>query len=303
MRHSDWDDFYQLEPAYTIDDGTGNQVPETIDTTDFKNSCGRRLWASEWFRLFKNDYTCHGIGETQTDGQFVGTDVFRRDELKWRDRFSEVTNHPGVMQFFSSGEDVVRAATEGDPGFDQLGTPFNGGINAWNFQEKSKGLDNLTAFLQPGDTQGGWGFRVCDTYYDSIQDEVVTIYCNDFMTPAQAFAQSNSVLRDTPFFRELRTVTPNSDAEVNELLAYAIPALSYGAGGAGIVRFQTQGVAQDMNDYPGSDSNPDWPDERQPFEVNDANEDLYWLHSDFKDVAYRYVYKLYDAMVVRGELK
>jgi hypothetical protein len=207
------------------------------------------------------------------------------------------------MQFFSSGEDVVRAATEGDPGFDQLGTPFNGGINAWNFQEKSKGLDNLTALLQPGDTQGGWGFRVCDTYYDSIQDEVVTIYCNDFMTPAQAFAQSNSVLRDTPFFRELRTVTPNSDAEVNELLAYAIPALSYGAGGAVVLTLEDTQKAMDMNTFPISGVGLDWPGERPLDRDPVTQQPRLWHHSDYKDVAYRYVYEVYDEIVYEGALK
>jgi len=181
----------------------------------------------------------------------------------------------------------------------QLAVPFNGGINAWNYQEKSKGTQSLTASLQVGEVQGGWGFRVCGTEEDSAGEDM-NIYCNDVMTPTQAFAQTNTTLRDTPFFYQMQTIAPTTDEEVNKLLAYAIPALSLGAGGEVIDLFIVDDQQIDMNTYPGLGNDIDWPGERGPF---DDVTPRFWFHSDFKDVAYLYVYKLYDNIVVRGSLK
>ena len=97
----------------------------------------------------------------------------------------------------------------------------------------------------------------------------------------------------------MNTVTPTTDEEVNGLLAYAIPALSLGAGGAVVDDFEDGFLATNMNTYPGITSNPDWPDERGPFDTSNPR---YWLHGDYKDVGYLYVYELYDAMVSRGGL-
>jgi len=290
MRHSDWDDYYKLETS------------ETSATTNFDNACGRRLWASEWHRLFDPSYTCKSTDINEINYAYPGSADNNNSKLTWRNKFLTVSNNSGVVQFYSSGEDVVRQATEGDPGFNQISALFNGAIDAWNLQEKSKGTKSITASLQT-DIQGGWGFRVCDTYFDPNLGEEITIYCDEVTSPDEAFAMRNDLLRQTPFFYEMSTLNPASSEQINELLAYAIPALSYGAGGAVVTSFIPAQKTIDMNAYPGSGGNPDWPAERRPFEVNAANEDLYWLHSDFKDVAYRYVYELYIAMVVRGGLK
>jgi len=41
----------------------------------------------------------------------------------------------------------------------------------------------------------------------------------------------------------------------------------------------------------------DWPAERG------GEDEKAWFHSDFKDVSYRYTYKLFDDLVTEGALK
>lgn len=101
----------------------------------------------------------------------------------------------------------------------------------------------------------------------------------------------------------MSTLTPNSNEEVNELLAYAIPALSFGSGGAVVNGFVKTNKEINMNSYPVADGGFDWPGERPLDRHPITQEPRLWRHSDFKDVAYRYVYKLYDEMAFRGNIK
>ncbi len=76
-------------------------------------------------------------------------------------------------------------------------------------------------------------------------------------------------------------------------LSYEIPALSFAAGGTKIPSFDEGENAVNMNESMQSG----WPEERVPAEGRD------WLHSDFKDISYRYVYKLFDHFVQHGGLQ
>ncbi len=75
-------------------------------------------------------------------------------------------------------------------------------------------------------------------------------------------------------------------------LGYEIPALSFAAGGTKITSFlASQAIDMKVRMEDG------WPEER----LGEFGTD--WFHSDFKDVAYRYTYKLFDDLVNKGNLK
>ena len=75
-------------------------------------------------------------------------------------------------------------------------------------------------------------------------------------------------------------------------LAYEIPALSPAAGGTKISNFPRE-RSVDMND----EMADGWPAERGG--VGNKK----WLHSDYKDVGYRYTFKLFDHMVDKASLR
>lgn len=116
-----------------------------------------------------------------------------------------------------------------------------------------------------------------------------------------ANALTETQLKQQPFFRrfgeDIDVYADNdTDAQVfkNYLLARAIPALSDAAGRTAISDDEFPFVNFDMN----ISMKDGWPQERGPKE-----KDKNWRHSDAKDIAYRYVYKLYDEWVTKGQLK
>ena len=236
---------------------------------------GRRLWSVEWHTLF-------------TD---------KRNALTWRNRFEKVGKNENVVQYFSSGEDVLRKATAGDP------SDLDGmsGTNAWNIQEKGKGTVEPTAI--GGGSSAGWGFNLCKP------PGLLTIResCSHLThTEAETFfTASNEALIQAPFFdsfenTELMNPNPVAEGIVDKSypynLGYEIPALSFAAGGTESGIFLLKNKAIDMNNDMVDDEQA-WPKERGgKVEVEK------WHHSDFKDVAYRYTYKLFDNLVTEGKL-
>lgn len=101
----------------------------------------------------------------------------------------------------------------------------------------------------------------------------------------------------TPFFDPFENgQLMNLTAGVNDSrrsyphdLGYEIPALSFAAGGTRIPSFlasQSINMNNEMSDG--------WPIERGG---------LAWKHSDYKDISFRYTYKLFESMVTIGALK
>jgi len=76
-------------------------------------------------------------------------------------------------------------------------------------------------------------------------------------------------------------------------LGYEIPALSFAAGGTLSSIFSQKGNVVDMN----TEMTDGWP------AVRGGEDEKAWFHSDFKDVSYRYTYKLFDDLVAEGALK
>jgi len=280
MRHPDWDEYY-----------FGDDYNASLDTenysgvrTDGKN--GRRLWSTEWYTLLPS-----------TDERY---------KLTWRNRFASVSASTNVIQYYSSGEEVLRAAQPGEP--DSL-DPITGylpgndtpiGLNAWNIQEKSKGTGNLAAFLGGG-ASVGWGFNEeCET--DQFGNEVCIP--NNFLTHnlAQAFFdKTDDELVQTPFFdpfdnlllMDINAGSAAVGASLPHNLAYEIPALSFAAGGTVSQQFFESGNTVDMN----NEMFDGWPASRGGVDGKE------WWHSDFKDVSYRYTYKLFNDIVSEGSLQ
>ena len=269
MRHPSWDEFY-----FGSDYGDENPT--------YSSQEGRRLWSSDWFNLFADT-----------------TDP--RSNLTWRGRFASVISNTSVVQFYSTGEEVLKPATEGEPNnlepiLDYL--PFVDvpiGSNAWNIQEKTKGT-NMFAAVLAGNSSAGWGFNeTCDVNNDCANNSTLS------HTEAQVFFnKTEAELIETSFFDPFDNegihdpLLGSGNAQISHphVLAYEIPALSFAAGGASVGRIQENNKF-DMNAIRNG-----WPLEREEY-----GDDSGWWHSDFKSVAYLYTHKLFDQMVFKGQMQ
>ena len=80
-------------------------------------------------------------------------------------------------------------------------------------------------------------------------------------------------------------------------LAKHVPALSSPVGGSRIERSVDENIDMNLNsDENGVPRPNEWG-------RNHPNFGVAWLHSDMKDMAYFYVYKLYEQLIQKGSLK
>ena len=117
-------------------------------------------------------------------------------------------------------------------------------------------------------------------------------------------------LRQTPLFRptSVEVSGPLGDPaastnaanpqNVAQLLASAIPAVSYAAGANRVNAFDSPESIRNFN-MQDMQVEGFWPQERPTL----PNGTKPWLHSDLKDLPYPYVYKLFDELVETGELQ
>ena len=239
------------------------------------------FWATEWHRLFPSD------------GRFG---------LTWRNRFGNI---PNAINFYSSGEEVLNnndTVSGGSPG--KVPDNILGSERKWVLQEMVKGTQHIGAVLT-FDSQGGWGFNGAwsianTTTTGGPRGSTSTTYRR--RTPAEAAELSDDQLRKEPFFRRFqdsRLMTSNGDVAASDyinraqILGGAIPALSFPAGRNIVPLFgQTRNVDL-MTKQDG------WPKGR----LDDNDKKNRWLHSDAKNIAYRYNYSLWDDWVILGDLK
>ena len=231
------------------------------------------LWATEWYQLFPGE---------------------GRAGLTWRNRFGDISN---AINFYSSGEEVLNnndAASGGTPGQ----VPPIGGERAWVLQEMVKGTQHIGAVLT-FDSQGGWGFN---GHWD-IKETTTTGGPRGGTTTtyrrrdaAEANGLTNDELKAQPFFRRFQNTAllgANGGTTASEYLVRAdalgtaIPALSFPTGGNPIPLFDQQDRNVNLMDLKDG-----WP--------RSAGR---WLHSDAKNVAYRYNYKLWEKWVDDGGLR
>jgi hypothetical protein len=198
-------------------------------------------------------------------------------------------NGATCYNFFSSGEDVVNNAPHG-----AAESIWNMTDYAWCGQEKLKG--RITGSIAGGSDWCGWEFNKSDYGNWVTAPNMPPIWIR--MPPDQAKNIPPAQLVTKPFFLKFPSELFNTDAEKAkqfatnnrfELLAKAIPARTFGIGGNEISK-ETKIKSHDMMEM-----KTGW--------YSNEKSKLPWKHSDFKNVAYIYTYRVYDNFVTFGGLK
>ena len=213
--------------------------------------------------------------------------------LSWRGRFAGILN---AVNCFSSTEDVLANASANQP-------MFAGGV--WKKQEMMKGTTvwndlNLVTFgVFNIACEGGWGINA---YY--ALDPTWYVYQYGFTgRPQTDLTRDDAVVH--PLFTPFRSESANmhstnlftvADADYRyalraKFLGDAIPAISFATGANPLA----DGIVTDNIPVVNSMCNTHrWPSERTD------NGLRLWLHSDIKNLAYFYVYNLFDRIVGRS---
>lgn len=198
-----------------------------------------------------------------------------REKLTWKNRFPSVVSV--AYNFYSSGNELFEV---------YAGTPsaFSGGLipwqverYAWQKQEMFKGRTVVLDVPVPGGTDwAGWGF-------------------SGEYTMAEANAATPDNLRTNAVFRRVPATMFSSNITaqvVNEIIAQGVPALSYAAGGNSINIPGFYNYNMDVN-----------ANKPNGWGRGGGNYDTRWLHSDLKNMAYLYTYKLFNELVSQGGLQ
>lgn len=223
-----------------------------------------RLYAPNWYELFP-----------QSD---------KRSELTWKNAFIKII--PRAYNFYSSEEDVVADADgvrSASIMLTLLRQGFNVSLGAWKAQELVKGVDWTTSaaskFMKRG--QAGWGVGHISTreYANGIPPETLKTnpYFKKFLEPA--------LINPDPTVASAAAADPNFKYD---LMARAIPAMSNAVAANPLPALGARNF--DMSTLGKSDA---------PFPTTQEGE---WRHSDFKAVALPYVYKMYEEMILQGDL-
>lgn len=242
-------------------------------------------YASNWYKLFKNDTTPAGKS---------------RSKLHWAGRFGDVPNHTDMLNFSSSGDEVLEIY-EGDlylasgmkvtwgnfddyKGFfnyiDLLDTDFS--QYSWHKQEVFKGVIKPLNLMFDSN-MAGWGFNDKNLWESAVKIRAVLKDGGGFLL------KNNPVFRQSPHFVFSTDKTVLSADKINEMLTCAIPAISVNMGalvsneGAAIGTFNMESLKDK------------WPSRR--------SYDERWLHCDLKDVAYYFNHGLWEKFVEKGGLK
>jgi hypothetical protein len=290
MAHSDWD-------SSTGTAADANKIDET-------------LWASEWYRLFSTSDA--------------------RSKLTWRDKLA-ANNGAIICNFYSAGasgsflngEEVLNY-TEAKPTVSiysssatAAGLGAATGELAWWDQELFKGRLAINSFV--GSNYGGWGFgpaywtsNIAGTFPptrsaisgmnwtdDKKRNEPLFLFGTDKRLKDyfwQAYADQDPVA-------DLYGPNGSSFADRHHitLLADMIPARTVPMGREAINALNGASGSNnfDLSSTLFRTSMNDWPQER----LDDDKKNTRWLHSDARDVPYRYNSKLFDKWVELGALK
>ena len=236
-------------------------------------------WAANWHMWFIND---------TTDS---------RGKMGWPNYFLPALSRAGtVYNYYSTGDPIffesgtVPDVTTGLFHWPTLSWswPFidfniTAEEGSWQKQETHKGVEPIAGTLR-----GGWGFNC---WYETVGGEPVQMY----YTAAQANAMAaNGSITNSPVFSYGGTPLNNRNASQDDIwlsLAKYVPAISSPIG-----RTASRNDVIDNIDLNGQLFRNGW----------GRNSDVYgqnWLHSDMKDMAYFYVYPLYDNLRTKGNLK
>lgn len=236
-------------------------------------------WAANWHRWFPSD---------------------DRGRMRWRGVFETALANVGeVYNFYSTGDEVLEA-DDAVPGvmsnalyvqwpltfswhrpIMQIGqfeflTTFE--RNAWQKQEVMKGVNPYLATLE-----GGWGFHTWMAP-NEFNELVPTVF-----TAADAAAKvaDGSIVTNSIFDRSVSAMFRPSSAtnEIYSVMAYNVPAVSFATGS--VATFADEDMSFDLNNTLF----------RNGWGRNSVAYAQRWLHSDMKDMAYLFVFPLYQRLV------
>lgn len=251
--------------AYQASNETTDMIEE--DWTSISSN----LFASNWYQEFNN----------MSDA---------RNGLTWKGAFSSVAQIEAV-NFYSPGEEVL-AKLPGDNSASVLSIVFSIGTDAlkgrgaWKAQEMVKGkngFESLASIIMER-SQAGW--RLNSSYDDTIgiaESPRFHPFLESDLHSSNQTAASNKAAESPPSF---------SHHVRFDLLARGIPALSYAAA----VDAVPGGSIQNFNMEVDGRVNGIWPTEEHSGDLSG------WLHSDFRNVALPYNFKMYQEMINRGSL-
>ncbi len=237
-------------------------------------------FAANWHKWFKND----------------ASDV--RGKMGWPDYFKTVLNNAAtVCNYYSSGDPVFMETTP-IPNLTtglfhwptlSLSWPFinlnlTAEIHSWQKQETRKGVDPVAGTLR-----GGWGFYY---WYEMVGEAQCAEYYS--ISEANDLVSSGSIT-NTPVFSYSGTQMHNPNATQDDIwyaLAKHIPAISSPVGGVSVGTVVSGNYDLNSSGYRSND-----------WGRNHRFHGDKWLHSDMKDMAFFYVYKLYNDLTMKGALK
>lgn len=234
-------------------------------------------WAANWHKWFNND---------ATDS---------RGKMGWPNYFSTALACAGtVYNYYSTGDpiflesDTVPGVTTGIFHWPTLSLswPFidfniTAEEGSWQKQETHKGVEPIAGTLL-----GGWGFNC---WYETVGGEPVQMY----YTATQANAMvANGSITNSPVFSYGGTPLNNRNASQDDIwlsLAKYVPAISSPIGGMAALGLEDHNLN-------GTSYRDGWGRQDNVYNQN-------WLHSDMKDMAFFYVYPLYNELVQKGMMK
>lgn len=255
----------------------------------------RRLFASDWSKLAP-------VGD-------------RRRGYSWSNAFSRVRFLNIATNCYSPGEDVTNCPADMTSA-SVLATFWSGraiDYGAWKTQELLKGVGwgrSLGAFAMER-SQGGWGFN--QSWHGPYMPNGPTKGAggrHGLLQPSAAARLTASQLLKNPFFTPYieswlhRQSLPASSPLLNsanlryDLLARAIPAMTFAAGGTALPGVSSQGTENFDLEALGRTSGL-WPKEGHTSKVTVGR----WLHSDFKNVALPLVHPLFAKMIADSSLR
>ncbi|NMA19754.1 MAG: hypothetical protein GX927_04155, partial [Lentisphaerae bacterium] len=260
--------------------------------------CHTAGWSSKWHENF------FSLGLPNDD----------RGRLTWKNRFASVLTKCEVYNYWSSGDEVLALfATPDTPSSGTItidaSTGAGLGNHAWQKQERFKGRFGIDLWAgNAGTSWMGWGFadpplrRVISgigqhgeylfTYEDNPatnKTEMLDYLLGNPILPLDFF-KCNVLFRGDPA-EAFQPVIPQ--ATQNAILAKGIPAMSGPVGSREIRVFDNDVQNVDMNELQWRSG---WPRDHKDYGTS-------WLHSDIRDIAYLYNYKVFDDLVRKGNLE
>jgi len=242
-----------------------------------------RSWAANWHLWFPSD---------------------DRNNLRWKGLFANALANVGeICNYYSSGDEVLESDESVPDMFSNVlylewpisfswSWPFlhfqSGSFqftferNAWQKQEVLKGVNPYLATRE-----GGWGFHsrlsLLGTHETISPNEAAGMIANGSIVTNAVFERSVSAM-----FKP-----SNTSSETYNTIAYNIPAVSCPAGSVA-----TMNDADEFHDM-----NSDF--FRNGWGRNDIVYGRQWLHSDVKNMAYWYVFKIFTelGLKMQGELR